>query len=82
MRALAISGDNFFENVEHICNLLVTHLIHRVLSDQEFTPQDYVGVARQWVEQGVQIIGGCCGIELEHIRPLREALPSHVPVAG
>ena len=46
------------------------------------TPQDYVGVARQWVEQGVQIIGGCCGIELEHIRPLREALPSHVPVPG
>jgi len=27
------------------------------------------------VGRGVQIVGGCCGIELEHIRPLREALP-------
>jgi len=27
----------------------------------------------------VQIIGGCCGIELEYIRPLREALPARLP---
>jgi methionine synthase I (cobalamin-dependent) len=30
----------------------------------------------------VQIIGGCCGIELEHIRPLRAALPKRLPAAG
>jgi methionine synthase I (cobalamin-dependent) len=27
----------------------------------------------------VQIIGGCCGVELEYIRPLREHLPTHIP---
>ncbi len=41
-------------------------------------PQDFAAFARRCVDQGVQIVGGCCGIELEHIRPLREALPTHV----
>ena len=31
------------------------------------------------VAAGVQIVGGCCGIEIEHIRPLRDALPTHLP---
>ena len=43
------------------------------------TPKDFVGLARQWVAQGVQVIGGCCGIGVEYIRPLREALPARVP---
>jgi homocysteine S-methyltransferase len=43
------------------------------------TPADFVDLAKGWVAEGVQVIGGCCGIELEYIRPLREALPSHVP---
>ena len=38
------------------------------------SPQDYLDYARQWIEQGVQIIGGCCGIGPEHIRVLRENL--------
>jgi len=45
------------------------------------SPEEFVAKARDWVSQGVQIIGGCCGIELEHIRPLREILPSHLPSA-
>jgi S-methylmethionine-dependent homocysteine/selenocysteine methylase len=45
-------------------------------------PEDFVKQAKQWVSQGVQVIGGCCGIELEYIRPLREALPSHLPAAA
>ena len=45
------------------------------------SPQDYLDYARQWIEQGVQIIGGCCGIGPEHIRVLREnlAVVSHDP---
>ncbi len=35
--------------------------------------------ARGWVEQGAQVIGGCCGFGYEYIRPLRDGLPSHVP---
>jgi S-methylmethionine-dependent homocysteine/selenocysteine methylase len=41
------------------------------------SPAEFVAKAQAWVSQGVQIIGGCCGIELDHIRPLREALPKH-----
>jgi S-methylmethionine-dependent homocysteine/selenocysteine methylase len=39
------------------------------------SPEDYVSAARQWVEMGAQIIGGCCGIGPEHIRLLKERLP-------
>jgi homocysteine S-methyltransferase len=45
------------------------------------TPDEYVAWAKGCVEQGVQIVGGCCGIEIEHIRPLRDALPTHLPKA-
>ncbi len=43
------------------------------------SPDDFVAWTLAQVEQGVQVVGGCCGIELEHIRPLREALPKYLP---
>lgn len=43
------------------------------------TPEEFLSKAETWVAQGVQVIGGCCGVELEYIRPLRELLPTHVP---
>ena len=36
---------------------------------------DYVTATRRWVDNDVQIIGGCCGIGPEHIRALKDALP-------
>ena len=39
------------------------------------TPEDFAAHARRWVEQGAQIVGGCCGFGVEYIEPLREALP-------
>lgn len=42
------------------------------------TVDEFVAAAKRWVDQGVQIIGGCCGIEVEYIRPLREALPERI----
>jgi S-methylmethionine-dependent homocysteine/selenocysteine methylase len=44
--------------------------------------EDYFGHARQWVDLGAQLIGGCCGIGPDHIRLLRDGLPSHVPVSA
>ena len=32
-----------------------------------------IAYAQQWVEQGVRLIGGCCGLGIEHIRALNEA---------
>ena len=39
------------------------------------SPDDYCVEARQWVDMGAQIIGGCCGITPDHIRVLAEQLP-------
>lgn len=42
------------------------------------TPDDFVARARRWIADGVQVVGGCRGVELEYIRPLRDALPERV----
>jgi S-methylmethionine-dependent homocysteine/selenocysteine methylase len=42
-------------------------------------PDDFVAHAVDWLRQGVQVLGGCCGIGPEHIRRLRERLPATMP---
>ena len=37
-------------------------------------PDDLVAEVRIWRDQGVQIIGGCCGIGPQHIEALHAAL--------
>jgi len=57
--------------------------VHKDASEPDHvSPAEFVAKAKDWVNQGVQVIGGCCGIELDHIRPLREALPKHLPPAA
>ena len=51
-------------------------------TDNSISPEAYVEITKNWVEQGVQIIGGCCGFEIEYIRPLREALPKKLGNRG
>ena len=34
------------------------------------TPEDYLNEARSWVENGVKIIGGCCGVGVEEIKAI------------
>jgi homocysteine S-methyltransferase len=46
------------------------------------SPQEYLAQARQWVAEGVQVVGGCCGIGVEYIRALRDGLPRTVPAAA
>jgi S-methylmethionine-dependent homocysteine/selenocysteine methylase len=45
----------------------------------DVTPAEFLDCAREWVQNGVQIIGGCCGIGPEYIRPLRGGLPTRIP---
>lgn len=35
------------------------------------SPEDYLVYAQQWVDQGAQIVGGCCGTAPAHIEALR-----------
>lgn len=46
------------------------------------TPEAFLEAARGWVDQGVQVIGGCCGFGFNYIEPLRDGLPSHIPTPG
>ena len=39
------------------------------------TPEEYGAACLRWVERGVQVIGGCCGIGREHIEYLSQHLP-------
>ena len=43
------------------------------------SPEDYLTEAQKWAGMGVQVIGECCGTTPEHIRVLKEGLPTHVP---
>ena len=40
----------------------------------QVTPDEYLADARRWVEAGASIVGGCCGVGVEHIRALAEGL--------
>jgi homocysteine S-methyltransferase len=42
------------------------------------SPEAFLERARRWVDDGVQIVGGCCGIDLDYIRRLRDGLPRRV----
>jgi S-methylmethionine-dependent homocysteine/selenocysteine methylase len=43
----------------------------------EITEAAYLHWARQWVAEGADIIGGCCGIGPAHIAGLAKAFASH-----
>ena len=40
----------------------------------QVSPDRYLADARRWVEAGAAIVGGCCGVGVEHIRALAEGL--------
>ena len=40
------------------------------------TPETFAEIAARWVEDGVKVVGGCCGLGPEHIRALAERLRS------
>ncbi len=44
----------------------------------EYSPDEYVQIANDWVNQGVQVIGGCCGMGLPYIQALNGQLPEKV----
>ena len=39
-------------------------------------PDEYAGYCQGWVDGGVQIIGGCCGTTVHHIRAMVDRLPA------
>ena len=48
------------------------------LAEARVEPDDFASDCRRWVESGVQIIGGCCGTTIAHIRAMVDRLPARV----
>ena len=46
------------------------------LDSDEVSPEDFAEACREWVSQGVQIIGGCCGTTIEHMQAMIQRLPA------
>jgi S-methylmethionine-dependent homocysteine/selenocysteine methylase len=47
--------------------------------DDDVDPAEYARLAREWREEGAQIVGGCCGTTPEHIRAASAALEGTKP---
>jgi len=56
--------------------------------DRSVGPKDYAELCAGWVQEGAQIVGGCCGVGPEHVeavvrevreRPIATRLPSRAP---
>lgn len=45
-------------------------------------PQALAQEARGWIDQGVQVVGGCCGLGVEHIAALRAMLDERARQRG
>ena len=48
----------------------------------DISPELFALEAERWVAQGVQLVGGCCGIRPQHIRALKDRLPSQLPAGA
>jgi S-methylmethionine-dependent homocysteine/selenocysteine methylase len=44
----------------------------------QIEPEDYAGLARQWVAVGARIVGGCCGTTAAHTAALRKMIDALV----
>ncbi|MEM7534393.1 MAG: homocysteine S-methyltransferase family protein [Chloroflexota bacterium] len=40
------------------------------LFDEVLSPEDYAAEAQKWLDRGVQVVGGCCGVGVDHIAML------------
>jgi S-methylmethionine-dependent homocysteine/selenocysteine methylase len=47
--------------------------------DLHLGPAEYALLAKEWREEGAQIVGGCCGVTPEHIAAVRRALVGTKP---
>ncbi len=50
-------------------------------TSNEMDPQGYLEMSKKWVGEGVQVIGGCCGMGLDYIEPLKGGLPAKLAEA-
>ena len=49
---------------------------HHWIFENTISPADYCAAAQRWIDRGVHVIGGCCGIEPRHIEELAKLIES------
>ena len=42
--------------------------------EEVIPPDEFVDATRGWIASGVRIVGACCGLGIEHIRALADAI--------
>ena len=52
----------------HVCDFKKTG---EAIYNDTITPKNYAVAANRWLNRGVQVIGGCCGVRKEHIDELQ-----------
>lgn len=49
----------------------------RTVANEE-SVDDFIDATKNWIDMGVQIVGGCCGFGTEYIKPLRRAISAKI----
>lgn len=85
MHTEVVDVDACLDVVDNVWNGLVgvyAHSGHFIdpnwIFEDTISPADYTAAALSWRRRGVQVIGGCCGIGLDHMRDLAANWPSPV----
>ncbi|MEM7170937.1 MAG: homocysteine S-methyltransferase family protein [Pseudomonadota bacterium] len=47
---------------------------HKCIFDDTISPAAYANYARSWLDRGAQMIGGCCGMGVNHIAALKQMM--------
>ena len=40
--------------------------------EEVISPEDYSKNVQEWIERGINLVGGCCGITTEHMKYISE----------
>ena len=40
--------------------------------EEVISPENYSKYVKEWIERGINLVGGCCGITTEHIKYISE----------
>jgi methionine synthase I (cobalamin-dependent) len=51
-----------------------TATLRNQLEDDNITAQELPDILNRWIEQGVQVVGGCCGVDVEFYSDLKAQL--------
>ena len=65
-----------------LCKIIGKALVYRLIQkcckktnwtfEEVISPEQYSKYVKEWIENGINLVGACCGITTEHIRYISE----------